>query len=101
MKYGCLAPAPPTTIVLMNGLSSSCVLAATTVPTAASSHVRRMATGGLARLVPLPTGAICVRGPAMSAPRVTLSVASALLCAAEGAPSEDGRHFGRLSHDVN
>ncbi len=50
-------PAPPTTIVLTNGLSSSCVLASTAVPTATSTYVRRMASGGLARLDQLPTGA--------------------------------------------
>ena len=51
------SPAPPTTTVLMNGLSSSCVLAATTVPTATSPRARRMVTGGLARLAQLPAGA--------------------------------------------
>ncbi len=60
-----------------------------------------MATGGLVQLVPLPTGATWIRGPALSTPRVAIGVATVLLCAAEGAPSEDGRHFGRLSHDVN
>ena len=73
----------PTTTVLMNGLSSSCVLAATYVPTATSTNVRRMATGGLARLAPLPTGAAWPRGPVMSMPRVAVSVATVLLCAAE------------------
>ncbi len=75
-------PALPTTTVLMNGLSSSCVLASTLVPTATSPRVRWMATGGLIRLVPLPSGAAWLRGLAMSTPSVTLSVAPALLCAA-------------------
>ncbi len=75
-------PAPPTTTVLTNGLSSSCVLASTTVPTATSTHARRMAAGGLARLAQLPTGASWVRGPATSTLRITFSVASVLLCAA-------------------
>ncbi len=75
-------PAPPTITVLMNGLSSSCVLASTTVPTATSTYVRRVATGGLIRLVLLPTGATWLRGPAPSSPRITSSVAAALLCAA-------------------
>ena len=82
MKYGCFAPVLPTTIVLMNGLSSSCVLATTAVPTATSANVRRVATGGLARLAHLPTGATWVRGPVMSSPSVTVSMATALLCAA-------------------
>ncbi len=77
-----LTPAPPTITVLMNGLSSSCVLATTTVPTAASPRVRRLATGGLLRLVPLPTGTTWLRIPATSTPRVTVGVATALLCAA-------------------
>jgi hypothetical protein len=42
-----------------------------------------MAAGGLARLVPLPAGAAWVRIPATSTPRLTIGVASALLCAAE------------------
>ncbi len=75
-------PAPPTTIVSMNGLSSSCVLAATAVPMATSTRVRRMATGGLIQLVPLPTGAAWVRIPATLTPRITFSVATVLLCAA-------------------
>ncbi len=75
------SPAPPTTTVLMNGLSSSCVLVSTTVPTAISTDVRRVASGGLARLAQLPTGAPCMRGPVMSTPRITISVASVLLCA--------------------
>ncbi len=75
------SPAPPTTIVLMNGLSSSCVLATTTFPMATSTHVRRMAAGGLTRLGQLPAGATCIRGPVMSTPSITLSVASVLLCA--------------------
>ena len=80
---GCVAtPAPPTTIVSMNGLSSSCVLATTTVPTATSTDVRRMAAGGLARLAQLPTGAPWLRGPVVSTPRITISVATVLLCAA-------------------
>ena len=82
MKYGCFAPVPPTTIVLMNGLSSSCVLASTTVPTAPSTDVRRVASGGPVRPDQLPTGATCIRGPVMSTPRITISVASVLLCAA-------------------
>ena len=76
-------PAPPTTTVLMNGLSSSCVLATTTVPTATSPRVRRMATGGLIRLVPLPTGATWVRVPATSTLRMSIGVATVLLCVAE------------------
>ncbi len=72
----------PTTTALMNGLSSSCVLATTAVPTATSTDVRRMATGGLARLGQLPAGATWVHGPVMSTPRITVSVATALLCAA-------------------
>ena len=72
----------PTTTVLMNGLSSSCVLASTTVPQATSADVRRMVTGGLARLAQLPAGAAWVHGPVMSTPRVTIGVATALLCAA-------------------
>ena len=71
-----------TTTVLMNGLSSSCVLASTTVPTATSTYVRRLATGGPVRLAQLPTGAAWIRGLALSPPRITISVASALLCAA-------------------
>jgi hypothetical protein len=74
-------PTPPTTTVLMIGLSSSCVLATTAVPTATSSDVQRIATGGPVRLAQLPTGATCIRGPAMSTPSITISVASALLCA--------------------
>ncbi len=73
----------PTTTVLMNGLSSSCVLASTTVPQATSADVRRMVTGGLIRLVLLLTGVACLRIPATSTPRVTIGVATALLCAAE------------------
>ncbi len=72
-----------TTTVSMNGLSSSCVLATTAVPTATSAHVRRWALGGLIRLDPLPTGATCIRLPATSTPGITIGVASALLCAAE------------------
>ncbi len=72
---------PPATTVLMHGLSSSCVLASTTVPTATSALVRWMAAGGLARLGQLPTGATWVRGLAMSTPKITASVATALLCA--------------------
>ncbi len=75
-------PTPPTTTVLMIGLSSSCVLAATAVPMATPTRVRRMATGGLARLVLLPPGAAWVRIPATSTPRITFSVATVLLCAA-------------------
>ena len=71
-----------TTTVLMNGLSSSCVLASTAVPTATSAGVRRMATGGLARLAQPPPGAAWVRLPATSAPMITISVVTALLCAA-------------------
>ncbi len=66
----------------MNGLSSSCVLATTTVPTATSASVRRLATGGLIRLDPLPTGATWIRGPALSTPKLSISVAPALRCAA-------------------
>ncbi len=73
----------PTTTVLMNGLSSSCVLATTTVPTATSAGVRRMASGGLLRLDQLSAGAIWIRISAMSTPRIAISVAVALLCAAE------------------
>ncbi len=76
------APAPPTTIILTNGLSSSCVLASTTVPTAHSTYVRRVATGGPVRLAQLPTGATCIRGSATSTPSITIGVATALLCAA-------------------
>ena len=73
----------PTTIVLMNGLSSSCVLASTTVPTAHSTYVRRVATGGPVRLDQLPTGATCIRGSATSTPSITIGVATVLRCAAE------------------
>ena len=75
-------PALPTTTVLMNGLSSSCVLASTAVPTAHSTYVRRVATGGPVRLDQLPTGATCIRGSATSTPSITIGVATALLCAA-------------------
>ncbi len=66
----------------MYGLSSSCVLASTAVPTVTSTHVRRMAAGGLARLDQLPTGATCIRGSATSTPSITIGVTTVLLCAA-------------------
>ncbi len=52
------SPAPPTTTVLMNGLSSSCVLATITVLMATSAIVRRLVAGGLVRLTRLPTDVI-------------------------------------------
>ncbi len=73
----------PITTVLMNGLSSSCVLATTTVPTATSTHVRRVATGGLALLALLLTGATWTRVLVTSTLSITVSVATVLLCAAE------------------
>ncbi len=44
--------------------------------------LRRVATGGLARLAPLPTGATWIPGPVLSTPRLSISVATVLLCAA-------------------
>ena len=67
----------------MHGLSSSCVLASTTVPTATSAGVRRMASGGLLRLDQLPAGATWVRVSASSTPRLIIGVDTVLLCAAE------------------
>ncbi len=67
----------------MNGLSSSCVLATTTVLSATSPLVRRLASGGLVQLVPLPTGATWVRVSASSTPRLIIGVDTVLLCAAE------------------
>ncbi len=50
-------PAPPTITVLMNGLSSSCVLVVTIAPMATSTGVRLVAFGGRIRLAQLPMGA--------------------------------------------
>jgi len=71
-----------TTTVSMNGLSSSCVLAATTVPMVTSASVWHIAFGGRTRLDRLPVDTICTLALAMSMPGVAIGVGTALLCAA-------------------
>jgi len=73
------APVLPTTIVSMNGLSSSCVLDYTTALTATLQVVRRMVTGGLVRPVLSPTDVSWPQVPATSMPRVPIGADLALL----------------------
>ena len=74
----------PTTIVLMNGLSSSCVLASTTSPMAILANASLVVAGGQVQLVRLPMDALWQRSPIRSTPRIMFGEVAVLLCAAWG-----------------